>query len=237
MKLDRVTITGPDNSIKPSDLIEISQEFPFVEWGILVSASNVGCNRFPSVEWIYDFMNVAEENNWKTSLHLCGKWVRSLLVGDIYPIVFRLADKFARVQLNFHAERNICLPEESAEALHRIGNKQFIFQIDGAGGNEHMDSIKSADPSLNIVGLFDISGGAGILPDEWPTPKPGYDYHGYAGGLGPDCLEHQIPLIAEAAKDSRIWIDMETKVRSNHDRQFDLEKVKKCLEIAKPFVS
>ena len=37
-------------------------------------------------------------------------------------------------------------------------------------------------------------------------------------------------------KNTRIWIDMETKVRSDDDRQFDLEKVRRCLEIAAPFV-
>ena len=31
--LDRVTITGADDSVRPTDLLELSREFPFVEWG------------------------------------------------------------------------------------------------------------------------------------------------------------------------------------------------------------
>jgi len=61
-------------------------------------------------------------------------------------------------------------------------------------------------------------------------------YHGYAGGLGPENLAEQLPLIGQAAGDCRIWVDMESRVRSDNDRQFDLAKVRKCLEIAKPFI-
>jgi hypothetical protein len=94
------------------------------------------------------------------------------------------------------------------------------------------------------------------LPKAWPNPiylkstESGqvlnrWDYHGYAGGLGPDNLEEQIPRILEAAsykgfskeiQEGDIWIDMETKVRSDQDRQFDLEKVEHCLEIAAPHI-
>lgn len=32
MNLDRVTITGADDSVSPAELVDISAEFPFVEW-------------------------------------------------------------------------------------------------------------------------------------------------------------------------------------------------------------
>ena len=38
MILDRVTITGADDSIHVEQLAELSQAYPYVEWGILVSA-------------------------------------------------------------------------------------------------------------------------------------------------------------------------------------------------------
>lgn len=50
--LERVTITGADDSTDISQLVELSQEFPFVEWGILVSRRSEGGPRFPSREWI-----------------------------------------------------------------------------------------------------------------------------------------------------------------------------------------
>ena len=37
MTLNRVTITGADDFTEPKDLVELSEEFPFVEWAILLS--------------------------------------------------------------------------------------------------------------------------------------------------------------------------------------------------------
>ena len=45
------------------------------------------------------------------------------------------------------------------------------------------------------------------------------------------------PLIATAAGDCQIWIDMETRVRSAGDRIFDLDKVYRCLKVANGFVT
>jgi len=59
MKLDRVTITGADNSVENMhEIFDLSQQFPFVEWGILVSHSSVGKPRFPSLMWIETFKHV-----------------------------------------------------------------------------------------------------------------------------------------------------------------------------------
>lgn len=230
--LDRITFTGPDDGTDFNQLIQISNQHPYVEWGILASISQGGYPRYPSQKW---FKTIQPEAKLQLSLHLCGRWVRYLLVGEItFPT--ELLEPFQRVQLNFHAERTDCKPQEFAKALETLGPKQFIFQIDGVHGNQHLTALKEINPKINAVPLFDISGGAGILPDSWPKPQPEFDYHGYAGGLGPDNLATQIPLIKQAANNARIWIDMETKVRSPDDRNFMLDKVNTCLELAKPHI-
>lgn len=255
--IDRVTITGADDSIDANDLIPLTKEFPFVEWGILASlnntVSNGGTTRYPSPRWISDIQGLAEIGHLPNlALHINGKWVRSLLQGEI-TFSIDLLHCFRRVQLNFHAERSACVPREFAACLKSL-NKPFIFQLDGERGNTHLDAANSEEvPRLH--GLFDVSGGAGVLPAEWPKPiyldvQPGengqgverWAYHGYAGGLGPDNLADQIPLILAASagtqdtSEGMIWIDMETHVRSNGDRQFDLAKVRRCLEIASPYI-
>ena len=48
MKLQYVTMTGADESVDPKALIELSKEFPFVEWGILIGSQSG--MRFPSVK-------------------------------------------------------------------------------------------------------------------------------------------------------------------------------------------
>lgn len=256
--IDRVTITGADDSIKPQELLGLTQEFPFVEWGILASWNNTylsgGTVRYPSPKWITDLQAVAETTGAlpNLSLHINGRWVREMLHGA-FTVPPELLHCFGRVQLNFHAERNNCEPQKFAEVLKSIG-KPFIFQLDGEKGNAHLDSANEWEVP-DCHGLFDVSGGAGILPAEWPKPiyldcQPGDDgcgveyhaYHGYAGGLGPENLAAQIPLILAAAagtehtREGRIWIDMETRVRSDDDARFDLAKVWQCLKIAAPFV-
>lgn len=257
--IDRVTITGADDSIRPDDLIPLTQEFPFVEWGILASANNTisrgGVNRYPSARWISEIQRLADSGHFPNlALHINGFWVRRLLLGESHVVPFDLWDNFARVQLNFHAENNPCQGGPFSDRLREIG-KQWIFQLDGENGNAHLDTANEFEVP-NCRGLFDVSGGAGVLPDEWPKPIyldvfPGLDgegeeqhaYHGYAGGLGPHNLAEQIPRILEAAagtehtREGRIWIDMETHVRSGRDTQFDMNKVRKCLEIAAPFVN
>lgn len=270
--LDRVTITGADDSIEPTELIKLTEEFPFVEWGILVSASSQGKPRFPTDHWLNGLSLLTRiPHQLPLALHVCGKYTRDVLLGiDSLPDVVHYG--YSRVQLNFHAERAKCDPSACAKLLfdwrQKRYVKQVIFQVDGAGGNEHMLAVHSQyDPDFWFVEcnpLFDVSGGAGVLPNEWPRPfwfdemeEPAY--HGYAGGLGPDNLAEQLPRIMEAASQpdmsvefdadvvaqrksdpppgATIWIDMETRVRSDNDRKFDLAKVRRCLEIAKPFVT
>jgi hypothetical protein len=52
MKLHTVTISGPDNSTAVMDLLAISTAYPFVEWGILLSSSQVPRPGYPSAAWI-----------------------------------------------------------------------------------------------------------------------------------------------------------------------------------------
>jgi len=241
MNLHCVTITGADDSISPKKLVELSIEFPFAEWGILLG-SRGGVQRFPSGEWIAQLIEhvaIAHPHEVSLSLHVCGKLLRSILNAGDFPVSKAVeVGEFRRMQLNFHGEEaaenreidrvidNIC----AVQATTRM--QEIIVQLDGRN-----DWILSAlmHRGITASGLYDRSHGAGELPRNWPTAHPDWS-QGYAGGLGPDNLAEQLPLIEEAAGDADVWIDMETRVRSDNDRQFDLAKVRRCLEIAKPFV-
>jgi hypothetical protein len=264
MKIDRVTITGADNSIDPHDLHDLTKEFPFVEWGILVSKMAEGSNRFPDKDWLYDFSLFKTDYEkkigliLKASCHVCGQWVRDLLVGGEQFIQDRggWLDRFQRMQINTHAEKHEIDKDAFTSTLITIFGlnshytKQFIIQYDGV--NEDLLGC-CIEAGLDAVPLFDKSHGTGESPRTWPTIRyfgPNFGppsknvmmYCGYAGGLGPDNLEKELKRIAKGVDASctdknfsPIWIDMETKVRSNEDKQFDLDKVRACLEIAKPY--
>jgi hypothetical protein len=240
MHIDRVTITGADDSVKAAELWDLSKEFPFVEWGILVSKNSMGSPRFPTFDWLLDFRSMTRTaGHMDASMHICGRWVREILKGEPPQELWPILDCFQRVQLNFHAEDMKCIPAAFRHTLRRYnreGPREFIFQIDGNRGINYLIEA-TADGDLHCFPLFDQSGGRGALPGQWPLEISIYAYHGYAGGLGPDNLAEQIQAIGKVVTGNfPIWIDMETNVRSDSDRLFDLSKVRRCLEIAKPFI-
>lgn len=225
-----MTITGADNSIRPEDLIPLNKEFPFVEFAILLSEKGFqeGCSRFPTEEWLKDLQIVAKKHSLRLAGHICGTWTRNLSgVFEEHPEFLEI---FPRIQLN-----GLNLTYKLLDSLKNYKN-QFIFQI----GNKWIsteeinlaiDSYWNEMP-FDIAFLFDCSGGKGIIPEQWIRPIDSF-YCGYAGGLGPISLHEQLPKILEIADDKEIWIDMETKVRSDDNLLFDLNKVRVCLEICK----
>lgn len=240
--LKTVTITGADNSIRLDELFKLSDKFPFVEWGILVSRSSQGTPRFPSFLWMLELSDMNEaraldgKEPIKLSCHLCGAYVRELLGGDDKFIKTELEtiwDMFNRVQINTHGEpHNTGFLFSDGLNLNDGDKKEWIFQFDNVNSEIMEEAIHDG---VNAAALFDLSHGAGVLPEDWP--KPIHNIHcGYAGGLSPENLKNQIKIIEGVVGKTPIWIDMETHVRSNGDLQFDLEKVEKCLLIAEPWV-
>lgn len=223
MQLDRVTITGADDSVRPLELEAISRDFHFVEWGILVG-TQIGVRRFPSEHWFNEFARLATDNRLCVSAHLCGRWVRELMRDStltFWQAHPRLAYAAQRLQLNFHGRQVNPVLRDLCEELGNYPH-QFIFQVDGT--NDHLAS-NAHDEGADAVPLYDLSGGAGVLPESWPGQMKGI-YSGYAGGLGPDNLADQLPLIAAAADGEPFWIDMET--RASVQRTTDSSIWRRC---------
>jgi phosphoribosylanthranilate isomerase len=233
--VDRVTITGADDSVDVNELVALSKRFPFVEWGILLSKSAEGSKRFPSRKWMQRLHDVVQNEQLLLSGHICGRWVREICNGT-WTILYdckEIEDMFARFQLNFHAEVHKLNQKDFIAGFddQRLYFRQFIFQLDDVN-NDILDVAKEAE--IDAVPLFDTSGGIGQLPEEWPQARQGYC--GYAGGLSPDNLTIQMEAIEKVAGEGPIWIDVETRVRSDDDQILDLDKVTKFLETAEPWI-
>lgn len=69
MKLKYITLTGADEKTNISDLVDISKEFPFVEWAFLFS-HNSGKPRYPSYGWMLEAISELKDTN--LAIHLCG---------------------------------------------------------------------------------------------------------------------------------------------------------------------
>lgn len=233
MPITRVTITGADDSVTPANLVSISEDFPFVEWGILISKSQMGNPRFPSAKWLEEAVEVFADRKIQYSIHLCGRWLRDLLIGNPAVELPKLFETAPRIQLNFHAEETRFYPKEFArfdriEGQFRGGGHQWIFQHDGK--NDNLMKQARAEGVLNSVPLFDCSHGAGRYPEKWPVPDFAAASYGYAGGIGPDNFTKAVGDIMAAVAQGPypapdMWIDLETKVRSSDDVIFDIEKV------------
>jgi hypothetical protein len=237
--LDRVTVTGADGSVDPGDLVAIAEDFPFVEFGILLSKKHKGGLRFPSMEWLKDLDSICSSGaDLALSGHICGYWVRNICLGgsEFFGELDPAWKMFDRFQLNFHAEpHKVNLAGLKKMLSDNLGTeRQVILQHDGV--NNFFFSALSNSSEIDAVPLFDLSGGAGRVPGSWPKAIPGV-YCGYAGGLSPDNLEEQLEMISAVIGPETIWIDAETHLRSKDDAIFDLAKVRRFLEIAEKWIT
>jgi N-(5'phosphoribosyl)anthranilate (PRA) isomerase len=233
MKISKVTITGADDNTSIKEMTEISKQFPFVEWGILFSPKRVGEERYPSVSWLHDLIT-ADPMLLTLSAHLCGGYTREMLVaGSDYLVMQNLAAElgsFSRKQLNFNASRHGADFDAFFYLLGRKPGVNFILQMNTANKAICQEAIKRQ--CKNVSFLYDSSGGRGTLASEWKAPIPGF-FTGYAGGLSPENLAAELETIEKVAGDETIWIDTESRVRT--DGKLDMNKVKQFLSIAEKY--
>lgn len=241
MPIDRLSIAGPDEAVRPQELAELSARYPFVEWSILYGRPFEPRRRFPSVAWIRELTEISAERARTTgspsrlSLHLCGAAVASLIRDerDVLTEILPLIPSFQRIQLNVDYRKVAA----SLPTLPRVLRKlrpapQFIVQLNGKAINEEVGENLRAN-GLDVAFLYDESGGQGITPESWRAPKG--DYCGYAGGLSLANIETQIPRIREAAGSARVYLDLEAGARDAQDR-FDMDAVKLLLETVAPHI-
>lgn len=241
-----VTITGADDAVNPTDLARLSTRYPFVEWGILFSEKREGQPRYPSSEWRTRFGALVEDMRESTSmlvsLHLCGRAARETWAGEARWVAE--LEEAQRVQLN-----GVKGPREKGElagkTFERWG-REFIVQVrshedlplavfEAAMSHVNALELHGDPPAFGIATsiLFDVSGGQGIRPKEWPLPVPGVKM-GFAGGINPENLLSVLMPLFKAWKalphgQAPFWIDMETGVRVND--VFSLERVERVLRL------
>lgn len=243
--LTKVTVTGASDGIQPKQMLDIQRMFPHVEFGILLSKKyslGNGNGRFPSATWLRELAEFSREHKLNMSGHLCGAWVDDVFQGkwpDLSEISINLDGAFQRFQLNTHGQATPIEFNAFNYVLNDLDNahQKVIFQLDDRDGTKaahHYASTATISYRTTIAGLFDLSHGAGVLPEQWPQPIPGLAC-GYAGGLSPKNLPDQMALIERACGGADTWIDAETHLMSAHGG-FGLLRVLDFLKTAKPWV-
>ena len=240
--IERVTFTGADDSVSPQALAEISKEFTFVEWGILMGPkTDVGFPRFPSQSWISSLAythEISTDRPMKLSAHWCEPLVWELVSNgksfDEIREENNIPDIFKRTQINTHGMK-YTFTASFIEEIKKHPEMEFILQIDGIN-----DDFVTSLNLPNVALLQDYSSGAGIFENKWGHWE-GKKY-GYSGGLNIDTLPEAMDLWLERLNNSTIaWIDMESGVRSGiplrdgNKSVFDLQKVEEVLLWVDPY--
>jgi phosphoribosylanthranilate isomerase len=230
MKLTRVTITGADEGISPEALLALSVEYPFAEWGVLRGGEDRdGTPRFPRASWVQHLSELVQLNQrpqrpaW--SLHLCGELARHAMAGSQGVAAALRAYTASRVQLNGFSQYRLPM----LALAQQFPEIEFILQTSDLAGE--FAALELEKIHSNVVHLLDASGGRGIVSHWAERPESRL---GYAGGIGPDNVVDQIRHLLTYTTKQDFWIDMESAVRT--DDRFDLAKVRRVLELAKPFV-
>ena len=251
--LELITFTGADDTVEPRHLCDVSDQHQHVEWGILVSLTSEGHSRFPSRSWIKKLLDHKTDST-KLAMHISGGLLRELMIGSTVLLeeFGSMLQGFDRFQLNFHGEPTKCVPIKFVQAINKCiaPEQEVIFQIDGNMGEALLTDCLT-DHS-NGVPLFDLSHGAGVLPDKWPaprwvepdltpdmppeaTPNLKWKLHGYAGGIGTANVMDQVNRIEDVADGAPFWIDMETSLRTPDDR-FSLAECGEVIRKCRPFM-
>lgn len=230
-----VTFTGVDNSVAPAELLQLSIKYPFVEWGVLLSRKRQGEPEYPSKDWMQIMDSIATGGEMNVSGHLCGAYVREFLVGNSAFIneLGAVMNMFKRLQINMAGEELHYDVHRMAQLIRRLDKGIQVIAPSSWYGEGIMESLAAYNIRPDI--LFDNSYGAGVLPETWPLPIKGA-YCGYAGGLSPDNISENILKINEAAGKVDVWIDLQSGVRSDDRKLFDLEKVEKVLSIVSKYI-
>jgi hypothetical protein len=240
MPLTGVTITGADDDVDVLELARLSREYPFVEWGILISESQVGKPRYPTALWTREFAREVCRmgSGMLSSYHLCGSFARDALLGTSER-VDNCAAIGARIQINGAFSRLSHRHFQDFVPMASRRKCEFILQCPSGEALLRAEGVANVVGTGRVSALFDASGGSGLYPPAWPPPPPSRQaglpglHTGYAGGIGPGNVESVLDTLESVNKD-QFWIDMESGVRT--DGGFDLDKVTLVLERAKRFV-
>jgi len=249
MIIDRVTITGADDGVEPSDLLQLHKEFPFVEFGILFSKERQGTARYPSLQWIQKLRDVvlsyemATDDSVRFAAHLCGGFVTDLLVDRKFTwldFVGELMYEFDRVQLNMSDDLFLKVDLE-ALAVDSTGmlitdNPMPFYEviIQTRRPFDRADEVRRINEQRGTLFemLYDVSGGKGITPNMWCKPAERV-FCGYAGGLNADNIAETISKLQSfCLPETKVWLDMESGVRDSDDK-FSLSRAHQCLSVAK----
>lgn len=223
-----ITFTGADGSLDPQLLIQLSQQNPLIEWGLLFSKTKAGTPRYPSEYWVRILRSLIRKQPQKVRLsaHLCGQLVHEILTGYSKPEDYlgEFWHLFDRVQLNTTG-----IPEDYTERCLKVFNgnpsKEFIIQY-----RKSSRLIPYLEERVkNTVVLVDQPQEPTHQPANrsMPTTRPTC---GFTGGLSPMNLPQQLIQLDNLMGENAYWVDLEATIRTNGGKQVSIPAIEACIQ-------
>jgi hypothetical protein len=194
MKINKITITGADNNTNIEEMVELTKQYPFVEWALLFTKNREGTQRYPSQEWL----NKVTEVGWlPLSAHFCGWWAREVLENQNFSLIAFL-ENYQRVQLNYSFTRSKKWNLGEFMKFCKYGldfmkgtklQKEVILQYN-RGNSRIIDNLEEIEYQMpeSVNFLYDDSGGRGTVIESIQPPIK-ESYTGYAGGISDENIE------------------------------------------------
>lgn len=141
---------GVDDSVAPVDLADISQKYPFVEWGINLCSNVVPMPAYPSDDFLEELLFQADKLRLRGVLQ--GRWLRDILSGSLSLKEEKPAlwEALHRVQIDIRRGYQNLL-----DSLQLIPDKEAILLIDNPNTTMGLTGAKlNAHPLLPKDQLF-----------------------------------------------------------------------------------
>lgn len=258
-KMFGVGFCGADESVETSELVDISKNAPWVEWGILFRADKEGLPRYPRLPWVRKLAdevtrvsNDGECPKIRLAAHICGERCNEILQGhhEFASSLYKLG--FRRVQLNTTKQNGVDCEDLASKAtnvatvMRALPKIEWILQRN-AETKDFCKALLSMNLS-NVSLLLDESAGCGVERTSFPyTDEESKRPCGYAGGIGPINIKETIRQVSRSTRKTlslapgihhpfSIWIDMESSLRgktSDGDEIFALNAVKECVNFVR----
>ncbi len=247
MNIVKVSMIGANENLPVRDVVDFLRAYPMAEIGVGVSADKgaYGTTRFEYVKFLRRaYMNKYASGKIGTiALHingngkdgLCG-WPARVACGVVpNDLLYMMDFPGMSIQLN---HRGYDFTPSDAGWLARasdlwwhIAPRARLILSYCENTADYIDEFKRIVSvrnrgELKWDVLYDASFGRGKVATQYAAPLYHGVRQGYAGGLGPDNIEVELPKISaiQTNPTDEIWIDAEGKLQTDDKKTLDLTK-------------
>ena len=221
MHLRYVTMSDPRENLSIQDTIQLLQISPLAELGIQAHPSAMAFGR-PRYSWMNELLYAVEglKNQPSLALHVNYEWCDLMAIGLVPTEIASWISRtnnithkplINRIQLNIGDNTTAFKLDKVITLFKSFPDREFILPFNQQV-KPKIDVLRQYTKQFKL--LFDSSYGIGKSPEHWESPAYNDIKFGYAGGMSPENVKHNLDNISGILpKEYKIWIDAEGQLR------------------------